>query len=384
MSAKLDFDIWSPQYQDDLQQIYKTLRDDFPVFEYASDSNELAKCWIVSRYDDVRDIFRDKNRFQNAQTRNDLIPQFQSSDDELHRGLRSQVFPKLIMSAIAHMEPTVENIVSRILDNVEAKGSCELAQDIAFEVPRQVVPLLLGFPDHLADRILKLVDPLAGYDPLKPIFPDRTLGDSLISLIDELIDYKRKHPGKDIMTELLGLEAQGDIDVGGSAMIARSFAFAAFDTTINLLANGTVLLADNPQQRQKLIANPQLMPHAVDEMLRMESPTQMIPRRARVDVELHQTTLSAGDEILLMIGSANLDERHFANADNFDIERELVDHISFGSGVHTCVGRHLAKMEASIYFKQLLNRFPDYQIGKRRYKASGWSRSFAEVGFSCT
>jgi cytochrome P450 len=116
----------------------------------------------------------------------------------------------------------------------------------------------------------------------------------------------------------------------------------------------------------------------------MESPTQMIPRRAREDVELHQTKLSAGDEILLMIGSANLDERHFANADNFDIERELVDHISFGMGVHTCVGRHLAKMEASVYFKQLLNRFPDYQIGKRRYKASGWSRSFAEVEFSCT
>ena len=381
MTVNLNFDMWSPQYQDNLQQLYKVLRDDHPVFEYASDSNEHAKCWVISRYDDVQSIFRDKARFKNATTRNDLIPQFQSSDDELHKGLRNEVFPRLVMSAIAHLEPEIERIVNEVFDEVEPNGGCELARNVAFEIPKRVVPILLGFPEHLADRILKLVDPLAGYDPKRPVFPGPTLGDDLIAVIDELIDYKREHPGDDVMSQLMACEQQGDILPGGSAMIARSFAFAAFDTTVNLIANGTVLLAENPQQRKKLIDNPQLMSQAVDEMLRMESPTQMIPRRAIEDVELHQQTLAAGDEILLLVGSANRDERHFNDADTFNIEREKIDHISFGFGVHTCVGRHLAKLEASVYFKELLRRFPNYQIGQCRYKASGWSRSFAEVQF---
>lgn len=384
MSSELQFDMWSPEYQGDLYQRYKTLRDDFPVFEYQNDSNEQNKCWIVSRYDDVRDTFRDKLNFKNAETRNDLIPQLQSSDGDLHKGMRSQVFPKLVMSAISHVTPDIETIVAACLDDVQAKNGCELAREVAFEIPRRVVPILLGFPDHLTEAMIKLVDPLAGYDPLSPIFPEPTLGDALIELIDTLISYKRLNPANDLMSELIALEDSGGIVEGGTAMTARSFAFAAFDTTINLLANGTVLLADNPKQRQKLIDNPGLMSRAIDEMLRVESPTQMIPRKVQRPVELHEQHLEVGDEVLLLVGSANLDERHFDNAEQFDIEREVQDHLSFGSGIHTCVGRHLAKLEATVYFEQLLKRFPQYKIGERRYKASGWSRSFAEVQFSCS
>ena len=122
---------------------------------------------------------------------------------------------------------------------------------------------------------------------------------------------------------------------------------------------------------------------AIAEILRFESPTQMIPRRVQLSVELHQQKLSVGDEVLLLVGAANRDERQFENADCFDISRNPQDQISFGSGVHTCIGRHLAKLEARVYFSRLLERFPNYQVGERRYKASGWSRSFAEVQFSC-
>jgi cytochrome P450 len=383
MSAELSFDMWSPEYQEDLYQTYKTLRNDFPVYEYQSDSNEVAKCWILSRYKDVQDVLRDKLNFKNAETRNDLIPQLQSIDGELHRGLRSQLFPKMMASAIAHIEPEINAVVMRTLDTVEARGNCELTRDIAFEIPRQVVPVLLGFPEPLADRMIKLVDPLAGYDPQSPVFPEPTVGDALITLVDEVIECKRKNPGNDLISELLKLEDSGEIESGGTALIARCFAFAAFDTTINLLANGTVLLADNPSQRQKLIDNPQLMPQAIAEMLRLESPTQMIPRRVRREVEIHQQKLPAGDEVLLLIGAANRDGRHFDNADDFDIERSAQDQIAFGSGIHTCIGRHLAKLEATVYFGHLLQRFPNFQVVSRRYKASGWSRSFAEVQFSC-
>jgi cytochrome P450 len=383
MGAELNFDMWSPEYQDDLYQTYKILRDDFPVYDYQRDGNDVSKCWILSRYNDVQGVFRDKLSFKNSETRNDLISQLQSVDGEKHKGLRSAVFPKLMSSAIAHIEPDIDAIVTQLLNAADTRGNCDLVEDIAHQIPRQVVPVLLGFPEQLTERMVKLVDPLAGYDPRNPVFPEPTLGDALINLVDELIAYKQNNSGDDLMSELLALEDSGELEFGGTGLIARCFAFAAFDTTINLLANGTVLMADNPAQRQKLIDDPDLMPQTIAEMLRLESPTQMIPRRVRLDVDLHHQKLSVGDEVLLLIGAANRDERHFENADCFDISRNAQEQIAFGSGIHTCIGRHLAKLEATVYFRQLLSRFPNYQVGARRYKASGWSRSFAEAHFSC-
>jgi cytochrome P450 len=375
--------MWTPEYQAELYSIYRTLRDEYPVFRYENDSNDATSCWILSRYDDVLRGFRDKVNFRNADTRNGIVAQLQSSDGELHKDLRSPVFPRMGASVAARLEPLVESTVSEILDAVAAQGGCELSREVAFQVPRRIVPVFLGFPEPLAERMLSLVDPLAGYDPENPLFPGPDIGDELVALVDELLDYKRAHPGNDLTSEMLAMEDASELPPEGTAMVVRCFAFAAYDTTVNLLANGTVLLADNPDQRQKLLDNPGLIPGAIEEMLRLESPTQMIPRRLTVDVSLHGQTLSAGDEVLLLIGAAHRDERQFDNPERFDIERNPRDTIAFGSGVHTCIGRHLARLEAAVYFRQLLQRFPGFTIGARRYKASGWSRSFAEVAFNC-
>lgn len=383
MGSALNFDMWAPEYQAELYQIYKTLRDNYPVFKYQSDSNVSTNCWILSRYEDVLQAFRDKVNFLNGGTRNDLVKQLQTSDGESHKGLRSGVFPRMGASVTTPFEPLVEKVVSEVLDAVAANGGCELAQDVALQIPKRIVPPYIGFPDHLTERLLNLVDPLAGWDPEDPVFPEPELAGDLIELVEEIILFKRDHPGKDVISELLALETTGELAPGGTALVVRSFSFAAFDTTVNLIANGTVLLADNPAERQKLIDNPDLLPPAIEEMLRLESPTQMIPRRLVADVSLHGQTLSAGDEVLLLIGAAHRDERRFDNPDRFDIERNPRDTIPFGSGIHTCVGRHLARLEATVYFRHLLERFPAFTIGSRRYKASGWSRSFAEVQFSC-
>jgi len=384
IANKLKFDMWSPEYQRDLYRIYKTLRDDYPAYKYEIDSGDERNCWILSRYEDVLQAIRDKARFRNSGTRNGLIPQLQSSDGELHKGLRSQVFPRMSAATVEGLAPLVEDTVSDILDAVEARGGCELTREVAFAIPRRVVPVFLGFPEESTERMLALVDPLAGYDPQDPVFPDPALDDKLVALVDEMIAYKRGEPGRDLMSQLLALEDAGELAAGGTALIVRCFAFAAFDTTINLLANGTVLLADNPDTRATLADDPALLPGAIEEMLRLESPTQMIPRTLATDVVLHRQTLAAGDEVLLLIGAAHHDERHFDNPGNFDPERDPSSHIAFGSGIHTCVGRHLARLEAGIYFRQLLERMPGFNINTRRYKASGWSRSFAEVEFTCT
>jgi cytochrome P450 len=384
MGNDLKFDMWSPEYQQDLYRIYETLRDDYPVYKYEIEGTGARNCWILSRYEDVLPAIRDKDRFRNAGTRNDLIPQLQSSDGDLHKDLRSQVFPRMSAAAVEGLVPLVEDTVSDVLDAVETRGGCELTREVAFAIPRRVVPVFLGFPEEFTERMIALVDPLAGYDPQDPVFPDAALGDKLVTLVEDMVACKRGKPGGDLVSQLLVLEDAGKLARGGTALVVRCFSFAAFDTTINLLANGTVLLADHPDTRATLADDPSLLPGAIAEMLRLESPTQMIPRTLATDVQLHRQTLAAGDEALLLIGAAHRDDRHFDNPGNFDLKRDPRNHIAFGSGIHTCVGRHLARLEASIYFRQLLERFPGFRINSRRYKASGWSRSFAEVELSCT
>ncbi|NQX88513.1 MAG: cytochrome P450, partial [Halioglobus sp.] len=270
MGRALNFDMWSPEYQADLYAIYQHLRDDHPIFKYQSDSNVTSNCWILSRYDDVQRAFRDKLHFVNGGTRNDLVHQLQTSDGDLHTGLRSKVFPLMGAAVTSPFEPLVKHAVAEIFDTVAEQQACDLVQDIALQIPKRIVPAYIGFPDHLTEPLLTLVAPLAGWDPDNPVFPGPDVAQDLINLVEEIIHYKSDHPGADVISTLLALEKTGELAPGGAALIIRSFSFAAFDTTVNLLANGTVLLADNPDQRQQLIDSPELMPRAIEEMLRLE------------------------------------------------------------------------------------------------------------------
>lgn len=375
MSDAIHFDLFSPAFHSNLYATFNRLRNEAPLYR-----DESSNAWVITRFDDARTILKDKARFKNSQTRQDVIPQLQATDDELHKTLRGKVLPHMSASAVEHLVPEVRRITSELFDAFDANGGNILAEVIN-EIPRRVVSPFLGIPEDMRERLYKIVDPLAGWDPENPVFPEATVMDDLGEFARDMLDYKRSNPGDDLFSTLLSYEADGEFDAEGTAIIVCGIAFAAFDTTINLMANGTMLLAQAPEQRAKLVADPGLIPQAMEEMLRVESPTQLEPRRAAENVTLHGIEVQKGDEILVMLGAANRDERHYADAATFDINRNPIDHLGFGFGVHKCIGQYLARMEAKVYFEELLKRYPDFEVGEPRWLVSHWARALAGLEF---
>jgi cytochrome P450 len=202
--------------------------------------------------------------------------------------------------------------------------------------------------------------------------------------VQAVLEEKRKNPGEDHLSWLVQQEKEGLLYPEESTLFANCLAFAGVDTTINLLGNGTGLLARFPSQRAKLIAQPELIDSAIEEMLRMEAPAQGLPRRLTEDLELHGTIIPAGDEISLMFAAANHDPEHYPDPESFDIERQSKDHLALGFGLHKCIGQHLARLEARAYFPRLLQQFPDYEVVDSRWRLSHWARGYAALVISGT
>ena len=152
---------------------------------------------------------------------------------------------------------------------------------------------------------------------------------------------------------------------------------AGNDTTTTLIGNGAELLARHPDQRAMLAANPALIPAAVEEMVRIEAPTQALPRTARRDLTRHGVTIPEGSRVMFLFGAANLDEREFDDPERFDIAREAPRHLGFGHGIHFCLGAPLARLEARVAFEELLARLPEYEVvGTPERYVSNWARAW--------
>jgi len=377
MSEPIHFDLFSPQYHNNLYSIFTRLRDEAPVFR-----DESSGAWVITRFEDARTVLKDKKRFKNSETRQDVIPQLQAVDDELHKTLRAKVLPHMMAESVEYLVPEVRRVCSELFDAFAEKGEGDILAEVINQIPRRIVSPFLGIPEHMREPLYELVDPLMGWDPEQPVFPPATVADDLRAFAFEVLEYRRDNPGQDLFSQLLVYEAAGELDTEGVVIIVCGIAFAAFDTTINLMANGTMLLANAPEQREKLRSNPEMITQAMEEMLRLESPTQLEPRRVAEAVNLHGVELAIGDEVLVMLGAANRDGGHYPSPEIFDVERNPKDHLGFGFGVHKCIGQYLARMEARVYFEELLQRYPDFQVGEPRWMVSHWARALVELHFS--
>jgi cytochrome P450 len=196
-----------------------------------------------------------------------------------------------------------------------------------------------------------------------------------------LLDERRHERRDDLMSALLDAEIDGE---GLTQEELLGFCFvlivAGNDTTTNLIANGAVMLAHHPEQRRMLVADPSLIPNAVEEMLRFESPAQVLPRRTTEEVEIHGVTIPAEQEIQLVWAAANRDDREFLDADRFDVNREIRRHLALGTGLHFCLGSKLARLEARVGFEELLAHIPEYKLeSEPRWVQSIWARAYADV-----
>jgi cytochrome P450 len=376
MADPFVFDASDPDFGDRAHEIYRQLRDEHPVYR-----DERRGCWVLSRYDDVRSAAADPVTFSSQGTSISLglLPMLQQLDPPRHDQLRELLWRAFTPRRVAGLEPKIRGMAGALIDDFEAAGECDFMQAFAAQLPSRVIGELIGIPSDRLGAFLEWTEALITADPHQEWetnpFP------LIYGEFAKLLEERRGEPRDDLMSALIQAEIEGQ---GLTQEELLGFCFLLVvggnDTTMNLIANGAVLLARHPEQRAELVADPSLVPQAVEEVLRYEAPTQALPRIAMREVELHGVTIAAGDEVSLVWGAANHDERRFADPERFDIHRQDNRHLAFGHGVHFCMGSNLARMEGRVAFESLLTRMPDYELAAEPgWQASRWARAHRSV-----
>ncbi len=374
-SGELYYDPYDFAIDDDPYPVWKRLRDEAPLYR-----NERYDFYALSRFDDVEAGLKDWKRFSSAKgtlleiikADMDMPPGSIIFEDPvghtLHRGLLSRVFTPRRMAAI---EPEIRAFCARSLDPFVGESGFDVIADLGAEVPMRTIGLLLGIPEDdqvaLRDEIdggLKLAD---GSE--MPSLGQNDLGDrSHTELFESYIDFRYEHPSDDVMTDLITAEYE-DLD-GEKRRLTRQEALnyiglvaAAGNETTNRLIGWTAkLLAEHPDQRRDVHDDRGLVNNTIEEVLRYESPSPVQARLTMEDMEFHGTTVPEGSAMLLLNSSGNRDERHFPDAERFDVRRDIDHHLAFGYGIHFCLGAALARLEGRIVLDELLNRFPEWDV----------------------
>jgi hypothetical protein len=371
---------WSrTDFQERLHEIYRELRDHEPL------AKSPSGFWAVSRFADVYAIASDPATYSSERTvisPPGLVPTIQSLDPPRHDRLRALVSLAFTPSRVRAMEPRVREIARGLLAPLVEVGEGDLLASYARHIPSQVIGELIGIP---AERI---PDFLHWTEAMVELPQGRTQSEaiqspaaSIYAEFARLLDERRRARRDDLMSALIDARLDGQ-ELTQEELLGFCFVLvvAGNDTTTNLIANGAVLLAEHPEQRRLLAGDPSLLEGAIEEMLRFESPAQALPRRLTRAVELHGERVPEGAQLFLLFGSANRDEREFEHADRFDVRRRMRRHLAFGQGIHFCLGKSLARLEARVAFEELLAAAPGYQLaGPAPWLPSMWARAHASV-----
>ncbi|MHC9295695.1 cytochrome P450 [Mycobacterium sp. LTG2003] len=353
--------------------------------------NDKYSFYALSRYDDVARALPDWQTYRSGRgTTADILfsgievpPGILLFEDpplhDLHRRLLSRVFTPRRMLAV---EDLVRGFCSRALDPLRDADGFDFVADLGAIMPMRTIGYLLGIPEEGQQQIRDLTDRSITYesgDVSATVFADS------LAMFADYIEWRATHPSDDLMTELLNAEVE---ESGGSrrrlertevlaytAMIAG----AGNETTARLIGFMGQLLGEHPEHRHELVANPSLIPAAVEETLRYEPPSPVQARYVARDVELYGHTVVEGSYMLLLNGSANRDESRYVDPDRFDIHRKG-GHLSFGQGLHFCLGSALARLEARVAFEEVFKRWADWDVdygNARRGRTSsvrGWAQ----------
>jgi cytochrome P450 len=339
------------------------------------------RAWLVTRMGEAVEVLKDHKRFsvdrrsavaedswQQRARRSDSVFMGRSMisvDEPDHRRLRGLVSKAFTPKYIESLRPSIQRIADELLDKVQDKGRMDMVHDYAYPLPITVISDMLGVPYQMRDQIRQWSLGLVGGDANEERFQRvRAFSDYIVELLEE----KRRHPGYDLTSQLIQLENEGDrLNESELLSMVGLLIFAGHETTSNLIGIGTLTLLDHPDQLARLKADASLIPSAVEELLRFNGPVLMpAPRFVTEDTELSGQQLKKGDMVMIMLASADRDERQFTNPDELDIARSLNRHIAFGQGIHICLGAPLARLEGDIAFTTLLRRMPNLQLGVPR------------------
>jgi cytochrome P450 len=372
-ASELYYDPYDFEIDADPYPVWKRLRDEAPLY-----FNEKYEFYALSRYADVEKSFVDWETYSSAKgsvleiikADIDMPPGMfifeDPPDHDLHRGLMSRVFTPRRLAAI---EPKVRAFAARTLDPLVGQGGFDLIAELGTEIPMRTIGMLLGIPEEDQAAIREHID--QGLRIEEGVMPDANLTTQRDVASDDYaayIDWRAEHPSDDLTTELLTAEFTDER--GDRRTLTREellgyiglLSGAGNETTTRLIGWAGKLLAENPDQRKAMAENPELIPNAIEEILRYEPPSPVQARYVTRDTEHYGQTVPAGSVMVLLNASANRDERQFEDPDRLDITRKVKRHFSFGYGLHFCLGAHLARLEARVALEELLVRFPEWDV----------------------
>ena len=365
------FDPYDVDINADPYPVYDRLREEAPAYY-----NEQYDFWALTRHDDVQKALVDWQTFSNS--RSDILDIIKADIDlpqgvilfedppehTTHRGLMSRVFTPRRM---AELEDQVRAYCVRCLDPLVGRDRFDLIADFAAELPMRVIGMLLGIPEADQVAVRDRTDENLRTVPGKPmeVRADRVADGSLFT---EYIDWRADNPSDDLMTVLLNAEFEDEH--GDTRTLTRNevltytsvLAGAGNETTGRLIGWLTKVLAEHPDQRRQVVEDRTLVRSVIDETLRYEPTGHAVARYTMTDVDCHGTTIPAGSAVLLVVAAANRDPRRYAHPDRFDIHRPDIQHLTFGYGVHYCLGANLARLEGQVALDEFLKRFPEWEL----------------------
>ena len=352
---------------------YAKFRERSPVHR-----SRLLKGWVFSRYADVDAILRDHRRFSSDPRKRNLSPRQQATlpppadytmlflDPPDHTRLRGLVNKAFTRRAVNALEPHIRSLVNSLLDAVDPSGF-DLMEAVASPLPVIVIAEMLGVPTEDRPRFrvwsaqrARLLEPTIGAREREVA---AEAGEAFNDYFRPIIQARRAAPEDDIVSALAQAEEEGDVLTERELLnMLRLLLIAGNETTTNLIGNGMLALLRNPGELERLRADPGLIPSAVEELLRFDSPVQTDFRGALEDCEVNGAPVRRGENVFLLIGSANRDPAMFEEPDRLDVGRSETSHISFGRGIHHCLGAPLARLEGRIFFEVLLERFASMRL----------------------
>lgn len=377
---------WNPfNAPKDPYPTYELMREHAPVYH-----NPEVDVWAFSRFDDVQAANRDWETYSYAKGTildgiGDFLQpgNFLDHDPPLHSQLRAVVKDKFSVSALRERlaEPVAAD-VDALLDGISNPKDFDFGIECAWILPVLAGSHLMGFGAEDIQRLRTISDEAFSVPPGAPGSEEASAAQVATAAIrayfEEAIEDRRRHPKDDMLTHIANATVDGQ-PIGDSAAGVAALIFAgSADTTALTMTNMIALLAEHPEQREWLVKNPDKTEQAVEEVLRYESPIQLMKRHTSRDVEIGGRVIPEGANVCLIFASANRDYRKFERPDEFDVTRKFSRHIAFGDGVHHCIGAPLARMEVTTMLRKFLERFPEYEIGES-FKIAGTLRGFRNL-----
>ena len=380
------YDLYSDDFRAQTYSTFAQMRADDPVIcQPGIDGQTMI--WFVTRHDDVVRVLLDDERFVRdpslALTPEQLEASMSQMPDSFafieqhmlnrdgadHRRLRRLVTKAFTPRMVEQLRPRIEEIASELLDAVEARGEMDVVEEYAFPLPITVIAELLGIPAADRDRFRRwsnaVVTPSFGPDALAEF---GNLMADFVAYLRALFDRRRSEPAEDLISALLQVRDGGDaLSEQELFSMVVLLIVAGHETTVNLIANAVLALLEHPDQLAELRRDPARVPAAIEECLRFDGPVERaLNRWAASDVELGGHTIRRGDDVIVILGSANRDPERFPEPNVLDLDRDDTKHVAFGRGSHYCLGAPLARLEGEVALTTLLRRLPGIRLAVTR------------------